>query len=322
MNDKSELLKNARKIINEKQYSVNTEKCYLDWIYRFLYFHDTINPENFSKREIQEFICFLKEERILAASTINQAINAIKFLYRHVLNMTVDENFNTYSEHSKHNPIILSREEIQNILKYLNGDKWLMTCLMYGCGISISECIQMRIKDIDFIGNKIITGEQLNSRKTILPDSLRNPLLLQIQKVGILLKEHLNSLNYEGVFLPAPIKVNNKCTSKELKWHFLFPSPKLRLLKTKGTYIQYPLSESYLQKAIKEALIKTNISKKICCHTFRHSFAVHLLEDGYDIHIIQRLLGHKHSHSTMIYKEIANADIRNIKSPLNAILIK
>lgn len=322
MKDKIELLEIARKTIIENNYSVNTEKSYLDWIYRFLYFHENSDIDKFSKKEIQEFICFLKEERNLANTTINQAINAIKFLYQKVLNITVDKNLNTYSNCPKQTPIILSREEIENILSFLNGDKWLMTCLMYGCGMSISECLQVRIKDIGFNEKKITVGEINHSRKTILPDSLIKHIKLQIKKVELLHNEHIQSKGYEGVFLPNSIKLNNKCTSKELKWHFLFPSTNLRLIKSTNKTVQYPFSESYLQKAIKEAIIGSRITKRICCHTFRHSFAVHLLEDGYDIHIIQKLLGHKNTHSTMVYKEIAHLDITNIKSPINAILEK
>lgn len=317
---KSNIIELAQKIIKEKNYSLNTQKCYMDWIYRFIYYYEDNLVGDFSKHEFLEFICFLKEEKRLAASTINQAINALRFLYESVLNIKIDKSYNTFTDIEKHHPIILTRDEIKELLKYLDKDKWLMTCLMYGCGISISECLQLRIRDIAFKNNLIRVGNKECCRYTILPFSLKSQLLLQISKVKILRQQYINSMNYEGVFLPDSVKINNKCTSSDIDWHYLFPSNNLRPLKSKGTYIQNHFSESYLQKAIKEALRKSNISKKICCHTFRHSFAVHLIEDGYDIHIIQKLLGHKNAHSTMIYKEIAHIDIKKIVSPLNSIL--
>ena len=322
MKNDSQLFNCAREKLRNYDYSPQTQKSYTDWIYRFLFFYNNYAPECFGEQEIVEFITFLEKDRNLATSTKNQALTAIHFFYREVLKIPYANSKFNYSNIGHQEPTVLTHEEIRKILSRLRGEKWVMTSLLYGCGLTLTECLQMRVRNINFNLQKIVVNDRTgkNLRETLLPQSLFRPLKRQIEKVRILYEENNAYQNFEGALLPGSTKNKELKTSKEFNWQFLFPSKTPRLHKKSGKVLQFPLSESYLQKAIKEVLYYCGIDKAACCHSFRHSFATHLLEFGYDIHLIQELLGHKNLQSTMVYKNLAKPNKEKVISPLDRLL--
>lgn len=206
------------------------------------------------------------------------------------------------------------------MLSTLTGDKWLMIAIMYGCGLTGFECLHLRIKNIDFKLHSIHIENGNYTRKTLLPFSLKNPLQLQIEKIKLVYQENIYLENYAGVIIPNSPQFEKPQTSRLLQEHFLFPSKNIRINKKTGLCIQYPKSESYLNKTIKVLTQKTSTKQNVSCSCFRHSFATHLIEEGCDIHLVQKLLGHKNLQSTMIYKELANQKLNKIISPLDNLL--
>ena len=320
--EKAMLLDCVREKLRLCGYSAKTKKCYTDWIYRFLFFYDKCDLKCFGEQEIIDFIAFLEMDRNVAPNTKNQAVTAIHFLYREVLNIPVHSSPSKYSNTGTQAPVVLTREEIKKALSCLRGDKKLMVSLLYGCGLCLSECLQMRIRHVDFSNRKIFVGvgNVCIYRETIFPKSLIHPLKLQVEKVRILFEENNAFNNFKGVLLPISQRDEEPKTSKEFSWQYLLPSRTPRHYKTSDKLIQHPMSESFLQKTIKEVLRKCGIHKAACCHSFRHSFATHLLEDGYDIHLVQELLGHKHLQSTLVYKNLAKKNSHNIISPLDRLI--
>jgi site-specific recombinase XerD len=312
----SSLLNRAQSVLKQEKYSDNTLKCYSDWIYRFLFFFESGCLSGFGEKELNQFLIFLEKECDMSVSSINQALNAIQFFYKKVLKIPVN-NFSFKIKHIKQKPVILKRVEIKNILSALSGEKWLMTGLMYGCGLSVSECIKLRLKNIDFENSVIHINNGTCFRQTLLPKSLQAPLNNQINKVKTIFNENILSENYIGVVVSSQDSGKEIKTTKQFEDHFLFPSRKLRMDKQNGKQIQFCLSESYLQKVISGVLKNSSMCKDITCGSFRHSFATHLIENGYDIHIIQKLLGHKNVQSTMIYKDFAEQDCSRIISPFD-----
>ena len=314
------VLKKVEAKLKQKEYSESTLNCYLDWIYRFLFYYETEKGPVFGKKEIVRFVEFLNKECNMAPATISQAQNAVLFLYKDVWQIPVD----TYSlkiKHTKQKPVILNRKEISRILSLLNGDKWLIASMMYGCGLTALECTQLRIKNIDFAGSIIHVENEHCSRQTLLPKALHLPLENQIEKIKTLYNENILLDNYAGVLVSNLKNNDDSDKSKEFEYHFLFPSSNLHHVKQSGLLLQYAVSDSYIQKAIKNVPVTKSLHKKICCSSFRHSFATHLIEEGYDIHMVQELLGHKNLQSTIVYKNLANPDIKKIISPLDKLLI-
>lgn len=314
------ILSKAESILKQKRYSKNTTISYSDWIYRFLFYYEKENIQHFGKKEISQFLSFLDKECFMAPSSINLALNAILFLYKEVYDIAFDNvSFKTKLSHVK--PAILHRTEISEILSTLKNEKWLMTSLMYGCGLTGSECVHLRIKNIDY-NNIVIHIENGNySRKTLFPKSLHLPVKNQIDKVKTIYNENMLLKNYAGVPVSKKITTGAVTTSKVFENHFLFPSRNLHFNEESGLTTQNCVSESYLQKIYKNFSEKKAIQNHICCSSFRHSFATHLIEAGYDIHFIKELMGHKNLQSTMIYKNLAKFDVAKITSPLDKLMI-
>uniref|UniRef100_UPI0032177483 tyrosine-type recombinase/integrase n=1 Tax=uncultured Draconibacterium sp. TaxID=1573823 RepID=UPI0032177483 len=313
----SEVLNQVHSVLLQKNYSTSTIQCYSDWIYRFFFFKNIKSCEQIEKRDINDFLTFIKNNKTMAESSKKIAASALKFLCKEILKMPFKNTILLYSPCNKQKPLVLKKEEIKRLLSTLSGEKWLILCMMYGCGLSCNECLSLRVKDINFDTKRIKIYDENHPRFTLFPETLYNPIINQINKVEISFHENISIDKYAGVFKPNGLYDNKYLTSNEFKEHFLFPSKKLRHHSRSGKLVQYSISESLVHKTLKKALRLAGISKKICCTTFRHSFATHLIEDGYDIHLIQKLMGHKNIQSTLIYKDIAKQDAICLRSPLD-----
>ena len=315
----SRFLDEVRNEIRRRQFSYSTEKTYVSWIYRFIVYHGKRHPKELGSREIGGFLTYLAVERKVSASTQNQALNALAFLYRKVLGKTLPHFVFKPARIGKRLPVVLSREEVHRVLSNLEGESYLMACLLYGSGLRLSECLNIRVKDIDY-GRREITvrqGKGDEDRRTMLPDSVVPMLERQEEKVRIRLEENMLINDFAGASMPPSLERKFPGAARELAWQYLFPARKPARDHRSGMLKQHFRHESYLQKAVKKAIRQADIRKNASCHSFRHSFATQLLEDGYDIRTVQELLGHKDVKSTMLYTHVLNRNKFNVRSPLD-----
>lgn len=314
------LLDQLSDALRTRHYSYRTEETYIEWVRRFILFHNKRHPETMGAEQIQAFITHLATDRNVAASTQNQALSAVLFLYREVLHKEVDTILATGAKRPERLPTVLTREEIIRILSELGGSYKLMAQLLYGSGLRLMECARLRIKDLDF-DYKTVTvrdGKGEKDRITPMPDSLIAPLQRQVERVRIVHDEDLLA-GFGEVYLPHALEFKYPSAATELGWQYLFPAPKYSLdPRSPGTMRRHHLEPSGLQRAVKEAARKAGIRKRVTCHTFRHSFATHLLQNGYDIRTVQELLGHKDVRTTMIYTHVLQRGGFAVKSPLDA----
>ena len=315
----SPFLNQVRDVIRTNHFSYSTEKSYVNWVYRFIIFHGKRHPGEMGEREIAEFLTNLAVVKEVSSSTQNQALNALVFLYKKVLKTPLDDLAFSYSRIGRRIPVVFSREEAHRVISFLLGEPRLMGSILYGSGLRLNECLQLRVKDIDFSLSEIIVraGKGDNDRRTILPDLLIPHLRRQIEKTRLHLEENMQIKGFAGASLPEALKRKYPNAAKELAWQYIFPSRKPVIDDRSGELIQHHRHESYLQKAVKHAVKSAQITKNASCHTFRHSFATHLLEDGYDIRTIQELLGHKDIRTTMVYTHVLNRNKFNVQSPLD-----
>ncbi len=316
---RSKFLDHVREVIRTNHFSYSTEKTYISWIYRFIIFHNKRHPEQMGGKEIAEFLSYLAVERKVSASTQNQALNALVFLYKKVLKTPLDDFDFRRARLGKRLPVVLSRDEVLEVLSNLQGEYHLMASLLYGSGLRLTECLQLRVKDIDFNLNEIIVraGKGNNDRRTLLLRLLIPQLERQIEKAKIRLDENMLVKEFVGASMPEALVRKYPHAPKELAWQYMFPSRKPVIDPRSGKLKQHYRHESFLQKAVKKAIRKSQITKNASCHTFRHSFATHLLEDGYDIRTVQELLGHRDVRNTMIYTHVLNRNKFNVRSPLD-----
>ena len=271
------------------------------------------------RKEIADFLTHLATERKVSASTQNQALNALVFLYRKVLKIPLHDLDFRQARIGRRLPVVLSREETQMVISNMDGEFQLMASLLYGGGLRLKECVNLRVKDIDFNLYEIVVraGKGDNDRRTILPALLVRRLCTQIEKARLRLEENILLPGFSGASMPEALERKYPSAAKELAWQYLFPSRKPAIDPRSGRLKQHYRHESYLQKAVKSAVGKSGIRKNASCHSFRHSFATHLLEDGYDIRTVQELLGHKDVRSTMIYTHVLSRNKYNVQSPLD-----
>ena len=311
------LLDQVRSAIRTRHYSIRTEEAYIGWIKRYIFFHHKRHPKEMGEAEINRFLSYLAEKENLAASTQNQALCAIVFLYKHVLKKEIG-NFGHIIRAKKPRrlPVVFSKDEVRRILNELCGVYKIMTKLLYGAGLRLNECLQLRIKDIDFEYKQIIVryGKGGKDRITVLPESVIEPLKKQIESV---IKIHAKDIQYgyNSVYLPFALERKYPNAGKEIGWHYLFPALNLSTDPRTGKVRRHHIHESILQRAVKKAMLKAGIYKHGGCHTFRHSFATHLLEDGVNIRTVQELLGHRSVETTMVYTHVMNKRKLGIKSP-------
>jgi integron integrase len=313
------LIDQVRDVLRKKHYSYKTEKSYIHWIKRYIYFNDLVHPKELGEKEISRFISHLAMNRNVAASTQNQALNAIVFLYKHVLFIELgDFGHMERARRPKRLPVVLSQKEVEQVLANITGRKGLMAKLLYGCGLRIVECLRLRVKDIDFDMNQVVVrdGKGEKDRVTMLPESIKPRLKEHLKKVKIIHQQDLK-INLGEVELPFALARKYKNAAKEWHWQYVFPSDKLSIDPRTGKRGRHHLDESILQKAIKNAGRKAGVTKPVSPHAFRHSFATHLLENGYDIRTVQQLLGHNDVTTTMIYTHVMNKGGMATKSPLD-----
>ena len=269
--------------------------------------------------EINTFLTHLAVEKKVSASTQNQALSALLFLYRHVIGVGVGDLGNIIrARKPKHLPVVLSREEVKAVLSHLHGDKWLMVSLIYGTGIRLMECLNLRVQDIDFSRCEILirSGKGNKDRITMLSASLKTPLLRHLEKVKEI-HSHDCADGWGRVQLPSALDRKYPNASKEWRWQWVFPQEKRWKNRKTGEEGRHHMHATVLQRAVKEAVRMAGVAKRAGCHTFRHSFATHLLEAGYDIRTIQELLGHSNVNTTMIYTHVLNKRGHGVRSPLD-----
>lgn len=316
---KSKLLTKVSEEIRRRNYSYRTEKAYRRWIVRFVKFHGLTHPLKMEKEEVVEFLNWLANQRNVAASTQNQALCAIVFLFKQVLDKPLGAFDNLQRANKpKRLPVVLSAKEVRRILANMEGDTRLMTELLYGSGLRQSECLRLRVKDIDFEFNQIWVrnGKGKKDRTTVLPEVSKEKLKNQIKRVKLLHQKDLEK-GYGEIILPKALAKKYPALVTSFGWQYLFPSTRRAKDPRSGVTQRYHKSSSYLHKAIKAAVSQTNILKKVSSHTFRHSFATHLLQDGYDIRTVQELLGHKNVSTTMIYTHVLKKGGKGVKSPID-----
>jgi integron integrase len=313
------LLDQVREAIQRKHYSPRTEKSYVAWIKRFIFFHGKRHPQEMGSAEVKAFLTHLAVHDHVAASTQNQALSALLFLYREVLYKDLDFPIDSVrAEKPKRLPTVLTKEEVHKVIERMSGTYQLMAKLLYGSGLRLMECVQLRVKDLDFAQHQIIVrdGKGMKDRVTILPDSLIAPLQDHLARVKRLHEQDLTR-GYGAVYLPFALERKYPNAHREWYWQYVFPSSRLAKDVKTGVVRRWYTSPSTLQKAVQAAARQAGLNKPVGCHTFRHSFATHLLENGYDIRTVQELLGHKDVRTTMIYTHILNRGGLAVRSPLD-----
>ncbi|MDR8394635.1 integron integrase [Aliifodinibius sp. S!AR15-10] len=317
--EKEKCLNQLKQEIRRRNYSYKTEKAYLQWVRRYCSFLEQSERKKIDEESITSYLNYLANDRQVAASTQNQALCAIIFFVEQVMGGSVGELSELQrAKESQNIPTVLSPSEVKAVLNHLVGVKLLVVKLLYGSGLRISEALRLRIKDVDFEYNQLLVrnSKGLKDRFTLLPKSLSSKLKNHIEKVENLHARDLANGHGE-VILPKALAQKYPNEGKKLVWQYLFPSKTRRTDPRTGKKQRYHLSESNIQKAVRQAVDKSGIQKRATCHTFRHSFATHLLENGYDIRTVQELLGHQDVSTTMIYTHVIKQGGKGVKSPVD-----
>jgi len=316
---KPKLLDQVRDAIRLRHYSIRTEQAYTDWIRRFILFHGKRHPREMAEAEVTEFLTHLARAGNVAASTQNQALSALLFLYKEVLKQEIGwlEGVER-AQRPARLPVVLTRDEVHKIFAHLHGTHRLMASLLYGSGLRLMECVRLRVKDVDFGYARITVrdGKGAKDRVTMLPVHLAKPLERHLRKVEVQHQEDVEA-GYGCVYLPTALERKFPKAAREWIWHYVFPSSRLSIDPRSGEKRRHHVEESSLQLAMKNAVRASGVKKPATCHTLRHSFATHLLENGYDIRTVQELLGHNDVSTTMIYTHVLSKPGLGVKSPLD-----
>jgi integron integrase len=316
---KPKLLDEVRTVARLRHLSYRTEESYVSVIRRFILFHGKRHPREMGVEEIRAFLAHMAVEEHVAASTQNVAFHALQFLYREVLGVELPEIGEVErAKGPKKVPVVFTRDEAQQVLARLGGHHALMARLLYGSGLRLMECIRLRVKDLDF-GYKevrVVDGKGARDRRTILPASLLEPLRQHLREVEALHQADL-AAGFGAVHLPYALARKYPGAEREPGWQYVFPAARRSVDPRGGGERRHHADESGLQRAVKAAIKAAGIVKRASCHTFRHSFATHLLEDGYDIRTVQELLGHADVRTTMIYTHVLNRGGKGVRSPLD-----
>jgi len=314
------LLDQVREKIRIRHYSIRTEDAYISWIKRYIFFHKKRHPNEMGKSEIEAFLSHLAVDRKVAASTQNQAFNALLFLYRHVLEIEIGDNINAVrAKKPKRLPTVMTKKETVKVIIALSGVHQLMAKLLYGSGLRLMECARLPVKDMDLNRHQIFVREAKGNkdRVTMLPESVIAALKDHLLHVKQLFENDLKD-GYGQVYLPNALERKYPNSNRQWIWQYVFPAKSLSVDPRSRMKRRHHIHENSLQKAVKKAAGLADISKSISCHTFRHSFATHLLEDGCDIRTVQELLGHKSLKTTMIYTHVLNTGVKAVRSPLDS----
>jgi integron integrase len=299
------------------------EEAYLGWIRRYILFHGKRHPAELGASEVTRFLSNLAVEGRVAASTQNQALSALLFLYKRVLGVDLpwlDDLIR--AKRPARLPVVLSRGEVAAVLAHLAGMRWIMATLLYGTGLRLLECVHLRVKDVDFAQNETVvrSGKGDRDRRVMLPQALRGALLSHLSRVRRLHDEDV-ARGAGWVALPDALGRKHPNAGRQLGWQWVFPATRTHRDTETGQVRRHHYHESALQRAVKHAVACAGINKLAGCHTFRHSFATHLLEDGYDIRTVQELLGHRDVRTTMVYTHVLNRGGRGVMSPADRLVM-
>jgi integron integrase len=312
------LLDQVRETVRLKHYSLRTEQAYVYWVRRFILYHQKRHPLTMGVPEIEMFLAHLALTDNVAASTQNQALSALLFLYREVLNQELGDVKVTWAKKPKRLPTVLTSEEVNQILTCLSGQYKLVGKLLYGSGLRLLECLRLRIKDVDFAQLQIMVrdGKGNKDRITMLPESVVPSLQEHLIRVR---QQHQRDLDkgFGAVYLPTALERKYPHANRDWLWQYVFPAKCRSKDPRSGIVRRHHLHENSVQKAVKKTGRIAGIQKRVTPHTFRHSFATHLLQNGYDIRTVQELLGHKNVQTTMIYTHVLNQGRIPVRSPLD-----
>ena len=319
--DAPRLLDRVHEAVRIRHYSRRTETAYVGWIRRFIRFHGKRHPREMGEAEITAFLSHLATRLKVAASTQNQALSALLFLYRDVLGQELPWlDGLVRAKRPQRVPTVLSRAEVTALLERMHGTPWLVAALLYGSGLRLLEAMRLRVKDVDGQRGEIVVrdGKGAKDRRTLLPASLRRPLAAQLERVQ---RQHKADLaaGAGSVSLPEAVARKYPRAPWEWNWQWVFPATRFHRDRDTGRRRRHHLHESVIQRAVKLAAREAGLAKPATCHTLRHSFATHLLESGYDIRTIQELLGHADLSTTMIYTHVLNKGGRGVRSPLDEV---
>jgi integron integrase len=314
------LLDRVRSAIRVRHYSIRTEQAYVQWIRRFILFHRKRHPAEMGGAEIAAFLTHLAVEGNVAESTQNQALNAIVFLYRVVLETEIDDLGQVVrARKPRRLPVVLTLAETRAVLSRLEGVHRLAAELLYGAGLRLLECVRLRVKDLEFARGEIVVrdGKGRRDRVTMLPERVRKGLSVQLALARAIHEADL-SAGFGSVYLPTALARKYRGADRDWPWQYVFPSEKRARDPRSGVVRRHHLSESTLQRAVKRTIREAQIVKPASCHSLRHSFATHLLENGYDIRTVQELLGHRSVTTTMVYTHVLNRGGKGVRSPLDS----
>lgn len=315
----SKLLDHTRNLMRTRHLSIRTEDAYLAWIKQYILFHHKQHPAKLGAKDVSSFLSYLAIERHVSVSTQNQALSAILFLYREVLEQEIDWITDaTRAQKPKRLPVVFTKQEAQAVLVLLSATPWLMASLLYGSGLRLMECVRLRVQDLDFGSMQINVrdGKGGKDRVTVLPRSLVEPLNRHLIRVKALY-EHDIEEGLGSVYLPFALARKYPRAERDWIWQYVFPASKQSLDPRSGKEQRHHIAETVLQRAVKAAIRQAGINKAGSCHTFHHSFATHLLEAGYDIRTGQELLGHSDVNTTMIYTHVLNRGGKGVRSPID-----
>jgi len=316
------LLDRVREANRLRHGSRSTEKPYIGWIRRYIVFHGKRHPAEMGAPEVTQFLSSLAVEGKVAASTQNQALSALLFLYRHVLHQDLPWLEDVVRARGpKHLPVVLTREEVRSVIARLEGTPRLMATLLYGSGLRVLECARLRVQDVEFAVNQIVVrdGKGAKDRVTVLPAVAKQPLIQHLRWVK---RQHESDLALGAGWVELPWALARKYPNggREWPWQWVFPATRLYFDAATGHRRRHHLHETVLQRAVLEAVRQAQLGKRATPHTFRHSFATHLLEDGRDIRTVQELLGHNDVSTTMIYTHVLNRGPSGVTSPADRVL--
>ncbi len=308
-------------LLRVRHYSRRTEEAYIGWIRRFIEFHRHRHPRQLAEADVNRFLTHLAVKEHVAASTQNQALSAILFLYEHVLEQPLDRVEGVVrARRPKRLPVVLTVDEVSRVMAHLSGDKWLIAMLLYGGGLRLLEALRLRVKDLDFQRSAITVreGKGDKDRVTTMPQAVIHPLQEHLQRVRAIHQQDLAD-GYGRVELPHALVRKYPNASREWCWQYVFPQARRWQNPKTVEQGRHHIDESLFQRALKAAVRKAGLAKRVTSHTFRHSFATHLLADGYDIRTVQELLGHKDVRTTMIYTHVLNRGGRGVRSPADTL---
>jgi integron integrase len=316
------LLDRVREAVRARHYSLRTEEAYVAWTRRYVLFHKKRHPQEMGEAEINAFLSDLAVRLHVSASTQNQALSALLFLYRHVLQAPVGSLDGVVrAERPKRLPAVLTRSEVRNVLARMNGTPKIIATLLYGSGMRLLECLRLRVKDLEFAAGRIVVrdAKSRKDRRVPLPERIRPALVTWLSRVKAMHQRDLVD-GFGSVWLPEALARKYPACESAWGWQWVFPAASRSVDPRAQVERRHHLHESVLQRAVRQAVRELEIRKPVNCHTFRHSFATHLLEQGYDIRTIQELLGHSDVRTTMIYTHVLNrSGGRGIQSPADTL---